>query len=396
MGKIESMENDKKRRRVFIISREKFPRGSAGANYIQYFALALIEDGYHVIVIGENNTHETKCGKKYKNIEYATYKGYASHVMKSSFDVNEFKKILSYYKADCSDWYIFYSIEITGIKHCLKVLKAKKIYCIRVEDMQPEQYKFGKLNPKYVKYRRALNYIWKYSMGDFAISERLYRQDIKHNCNSTILPIMADPYEYEYDNNHVKGEIVNFIYPGLKPNNLEDDLVLTFNSFANIDAELLKRTVIHITGKTSIESIKKQIKPETFNKIKDHILIHGFMNYEDLILLYKKVDYLLLFRKKNKITEANFPSKIPELLSYGVIPLCTDVGDYTKKYLTDECAFIVDAECISSSVDAIGRAIRLPQSEFFHMRRKARELAEKKFYYKHFQKEISNFLEQNN
>lgn len=68
MVKIESMENDKKRRRVFIISREKFPRGSAGANYIQYFALALIEDGYHVIVIGENNTHETKCGKNIKTL----------------------------------------------------------------------------------------------------------------------------------------------------------------------------------------------------------------------------------------------------------------------------------------------------------------------------------------
>lgn len=386
------MGNGKANRRVFIVSREKFPRGSAGANYIQYFAQALIEEGYKVIVIGENNTYETECGKRYKSIEYATYKSYASHVAISSFDLRQFKKILSYYKANCDDYYIFYSLELAGMKYCLKELKAKRIFGIRVEDMQPKQYKFGIFNPKYIKYRQSVNYIWKYSLGDFAISERLYKQDVKHKCNSTILPIMADPYEYDHDINHIKSKIVNFIYPGLKPNNQEDDLILTLNSIAHLDDETRKRVVIHITGKTNIESIKGKIKLETFNKIKDQLVVHGFMNYDDLILLYKQMDYLLLLRKKNKITKANFPSKIPELLSYGVIPVCSDVGDYTKKYLTNQCAFIVAPECMSSSIEAIRQAIELPQDKYQQMRDAARKLAENKFYYKHYRKQIADFM----
>ena len=392
MVKIGSMEGDKANRRVFIVSREKFPRGSAGANYIQYFAQALIMEGYEVIVIGENNIYETECGKKYKNIEYATYKGYTSHVTKSSFDLGQFEKILSHYNANCGDYYIFYSLELAAMKYCSKKIKAKRIYGIRVEDMQPKQYKFGIFNPKYIKYRQSVNYIWKYSLGDFAISECLYKQDIKHKCNSTILPIMADPYEYEYDIDHIKNKIVNFIYPGLKLNNQEDDLILTLTSIAHLDAETRKRVAIHITGNTNIDSIKDKIELETFNKIKDQLVIHGFMNYDDLILLYRQMDYLLLFRKKNKITEANFPSKIPELLSYGVIPICSDVGDYTKKYLTDECAFIVAPGCMRSSIEVIRQAIELPQEEYQRMRRKARELAENKFYYKHYQKQITDFL----
>lgn len=41
--------------RIFIVSTQKFPRGDAGANYIQYLALALIDAGADVTVFGSKS-----------------------------------------------------------------------------------------------------------------------------------------------------------------------------------------------------------------------------------------------------------------------------------------------------------------------------------------------------
>lgn len=387
------MDTEKKGKRVFIISHEKFPRCSAGANYIQYFACALQSAGYSVVVIGENNEKETECNNYYKGIEYATYRSYTRNIIKSSFDIRECKKIFTHYKANNNDIFIFYSLEIDGMKYCVRRIKAKMIYGVRVEDMQPIQYKFRVLNPKYIRNRYAIHYMWRHALGDFAISELLHRQDIKHNCDSTILPIMADPFEYGYELDKIKRDKVHFVYPGVKLNGHEDDLVLTIDAIARLDDRVRNRIVIHLTGNTNSDRIKAVIPLDTYYKIKDLLIFHGFMNYEDLILLYKKMDYLLLIRKKNKITEANFPSKVPELLSYGVIPICTDVGDYTKKYLSEECAFIVPPDNLTAITAILQKAVELNQEKYSCMRKKARNLVEQRFFYENYCNQIVNFIE---
>ena len=72
---------------------------------------------------------------------------------------------------------------------------------------------------------------------------------------------------------------------------------------------------------------------EALNKLSGVLVFHGRLEYAELLELYQNMDYLFLAREKNIITESNFPSKVPEMLVYGVIPVCSDVGDYTKLYL---------------------------------------------------------------
>ena len=53
-------------KRVFILGTPSFPRGSAGANYAQYLALALMECDYKVIIIGTGkNKEEDQNGDSY-------------------------------------------------------------------------------------------------------------------------------------------------------------------------------------------------------------------------------------------------------------------------------------------------------------------------------------------
>ncbi len=381
-------------KRVFIVSHEKFPRGSAGANYIQYFAYALQDEGYSVIVIGENNTVPTGCENKYKEIEYATYKSNSKNIIKSTFDIKECKKIFEHYGVNSNDYFVFYNLEIDGMRHCVKKYGTKKLFAIRVEYMQPYQYKFNVFTPKFLTNRISIHYMWKHFRGDYAISSLLMNQDMKHKCKSMLLPIMADPFEYKWIPNKQKGEIINFIYPGMKLTGYEDDINTMFSSIANLSKENLSRIKLHITG-ASKEKIINAIPREFYEKIKDSIEIHGFMQYDQLIELYKNMDFLLLIRKVNKITQANFPSKIPELLSYGVIPICTDFGDYTKNYLNETCAILIPPYDCKGFVETIDKVLDMNQEEYINMRNSARETAEKLFYYKKWSNQIVDFISKN-
>lgn len=63
----------KEEKRVFILGAPGFPRGSAGANYDQYLALALLKAGWKVIILGKGtNRPEDKSGNTYiyRDIEY--------------------------------------------------------------------------------------------------------------------------------------------------------------------------------------------------------------------------------------------------------------------------------------------------------------------------------------
>lgn len=76
------------------------------------------------------------------------------------------------------------------------------------------------------------------------------------------------------------------------------------------------------------------------------------------------MDYLFLAREKNIITESNFPSKVPEMLVYGVIPVCSDVGDYTKLYLENDVnAIIFEGAAPEECSQAYRRAINIDKEK---------------------------------
>ena len=383
------------RKRAFIVSHERFPRESAGANYIQYLALALLEERFAVVVIGENNKAPTGWEKSYRGIEYATCNNSASGKSSlSAFDLRELGRIFEHYLAGPEDRFIFYNPDLAAMRHCVGRYGSGRMFGVRVEFMQPYQYKLNRLNPKYIAQSLAIRYMWRRFRGDFAISSLLKGQDERHGLPSMLLPIMADPYEYEWIPDKRKEDEVHLVYPGMKVTGYEDDLETIFSALASLDPEKRRRVRLHITG-TSRERIDAALPGDILERIRDNLQLHGFLPYDQLVELYRNMDGLVLIRKVNEITRANFPSKIPELLAYGVIPICTDVGDYTKDYLNDACALIVPPYDQAACVKAIERIIDLDQEEYAQMRRAARRVAEERFYYRRWSGEIAGFIARN-
>ena len=154
-----------------------------------------------------------------------------------------------------------------------------------------------------------------------------------NGCTTLRLPNMADPEEYGVALKVSKPSKIQFIYPGAKLNGCEDDIDLMLDAFNSLSEEEKAKVVFHITGTTE-EQLKSKIKnPSVLDELKDVVIVHSWMEYSDLIALYKQMDYLVLARFDNELTRANFPSKIPENMCYGIVPICSKVGDYTTYYL---------------------------------------------------------------
>ena len=68
-------------------------------------------------------------------------------------------------------------------------------------------------------------------------------------------------------------------------------------------------------------------------------------------------------------------SKIPEIMSFYVIPICTNVGDYTSVYLGSDNSIIMEGEGVKPCLRGIRTAINMPLRKRLEMRENARKLA---------------------
>jgi hypothetical protein len=205
---------------------------------------------------------------------------------------------------------------------------------------------------------------------------------------------MADPYEYEYMPTEFDRHKVRFIYSGNKVTDREDAVEAMLKAFLRIERVERKRIEFHITGLTR-ERILQILHGDRnlLNELEQILIIHPWLDYEDLVKLYLQMDYLFLARYNNKITRANFPSKVPEILCYGVIPICSDVGDYTKKYLRNGIDSIILEGCSTEECEkAIRFALNMKRKDKERFRLDCRSSAVQNFYYKNWSGRITDFI----
>lgn len=382
-------------KRYFIVCFENYPHGSAGANYILNFAKSLSFEGRQVVIICCNDKVECINYGKNEGIEYVQVKHIYDSFGVTTIRKKEYEQIARHYKMTNEDYFVFYNNNIRIIRFFCEKYGYSNAYSIRVEDYQPYQYKLGRFNPKYMFERISICYAQKKMNGIISISSLLQKQDKKAGARTLILPPLTDPDLFKENECKKITSKIHILYPGMKMTGYEDDYDLMFNALMKLDEKDIEKISLHITGGKYQKIIEKFNLP-AFSKIKNVVQFHGFLEYDELINLYRQAHYLLLVRKKNNVTMANFPSKVPELLTYGIVPICTDVGDYTKKYLDENCAIIMPPDDEKECVNAIKKAIALSQEEYNSKSRKARMLAETKFSYKVWSEKLIDFMEENN
>lgn len=392
------------KRRVIICTDRRFPRGDAGANRILFMAKALQETGWDVFVISIGRNEEKYYDKsrgcysyegvKYKNIDISSnrYFRMVQHNFLGGKYVVKMMKSLSIISDDIimlySNLYSFSSAVISFAN------SAKcKVACDIVEWHQSFQFSGGERGFRYKAYKKFFEELVPKTKNVIAISECLDKHFSSVGCHTTVIPIYVDtdnrkPWKREIDSNHL-----NLIYPG-NPYR-KDDLLSMLQAIEMLD-DLEKEYVrFHLTGVNKsllYSSISGNERLLDVLVDRGTVLIHSWMEYDELLKLYQKIDFALLARPVNKVTEANFPSKVPELMSTGIPVITNRVGDIVQ-YLDDgEDAFLYDEPTAKACREAIQRAIRLDNNERVRMSQKAYENAETKFNYHLCSKELDRFF----
>lgn len=381
------------KRRLIICADRSFPRGDAGANRILFMAKALQETGWDVFVISIGRNEEKYydrsrgCyvyeGVKYRNINISSNR-YFRMVQHNFLDGKNAVKMMQSLNITSDDVIMLYSSLYSFSSAVISFANSTKckVACDIVEWHQPFQFKGGERGLRYKTYKKFFEELVPKTKNVIAISECLDKHFSSVGCHTTVIPIYVDtdnrkPWKREIDSSHL-----NVIYPG-NPYR-KDDLLSMLQAIEMLDDKEKEYVRFHLTGvNKSLLYSSIPGNERLLDALVDRgtVLIHSWMEYDELLKLYQKIDFALLARPVNKVTEANFPSKVPELMSKGIPVITNRVGDIVQ-YLDDgEDAILYDEPTAEACKKSIQRAIGLANEERIGLSKKAYENAELKFNY---------------
>lgn len=392
------------RKRLIICTDRKFPRGDAGANRILFMGKALQEKGWEVFVVstGKNEDkfydRDRNCFKyeniKYRNIDTSNNK-YIRIIQHNFIDGKKIVNFLRWLKVDSDDKILLYTGSYPFAKSIIEfALKINcKIACDVVEWHQPFQFKKGEKDIKYKAYKKFFEILIPKTKNVIAISHCLGNYFTSIGCNTIVLPIYVDTDNRQPWSRKVDEEYLHLIYPG-NPYRKDDLLVMlqALEGLQDIEKDYIK---FHLTG-VSIDLLYDCI-PGQKNLLdalikKGIVLVHSWMEYDELIKLYEKIDFALIARPINKVTKANFPSKVPELLNKGIPVIINEIGDIVE-YLTDgENSLLYHEDTPESCMRAIRRAINMSITERERMSKASYDTADEKFNYHHCSDLLDRFF----
>ena len=174
----------------------------------------------------------------------------------------------------------------------------------------------------------------------------------------------------------------------------KDDICVMLEGILELSSEERSRVRMHLTG-VKEEKLRSYLgkKQELFDRLGGCVVFHGWMEYTELIELYEKVHFLYMSRPDNLVTRANFPSKMPELMTYGIIPMGNRVGDY-HHYLHDgKDAILFEKNTKQDCKEALLRALSLTDEERRSMHRAVCRTVLEQFDYRNWQERVLSFME---
>lgn len=384
------MDNEKNiRARYFLCCDGMFPHGEATSNYVEYLGRAIASQDKDVEIV-------SRCDKGISiyNKERAKYKEIFFSLVKYTASGFGFAKHLARKNIGPNDKVILYTIKLRTLLPVYLICKFKRtpiIVCV-VEWFRREQYgNTLKEYMRYIEYQITFRWGFRICKNILPISTYLNEYFERNGCNTFIVPPLMENNNSKVDKSDKP--VKHFIYAGQGVGKDRVDEVIS--GFAMLDNKSLAHVQLHLCGMKR-ENINRYMhsRMDDLRRIRHIIVFHDWLEYGDYCKLLSTIDFLVISRETNKTTLANFPSKIPEMMGYGIIPIVSNVGDYAKLYLKDgDNSIIINGSSSSECYKAILRALSLSDDCIYKLKNNAKLSANKNFNYLNRGAEIVNFLE---
>lgn len=378
--------------RVYFLAEREFPSGNAGGIRVQYMAKALQLLGYEVIVIslGDNNAQDyvkelngfVYDGIQYEN--YPLYKGikrfFRRYIFSGLAAIAKLKRFSNLRTS--KDVVIVYTSNALYAMTVLFYLRHRySVWMDVVEWFQKENFNYQRLNIKYWLYRFCFNVLYPATKQVIAISSLIENEFKCKGCKTILIPNLYDTSigdRYSTSHNY---DIINLIYsgnPGIKEN-----LSSMFKALIELPETYRLRYKFHFTGVRK-EEVLKLLGQEAplLQGLKEILIFHSWMEYENLLAFYSKMNFLYFVRDPTTPNLANFPTKLPELMTFGVVPLTTQIGDYGKYLVDGVNSILIDNSHYLTCKESLLRVLSLSPSQIQQLSAGAKKCAKENFEYR--------------
>lgn len=379
--------------RVFIQVKCKYPHGEALANYIQNLAKAVLCAGYEVIIATDINEEYDLSTIARMNIPITVVpivpdKDEAQcRKQKATGFCEERIGLLKEYGITEKDRVLVFWLKSEYFLNELfrfgKQIGFKTV-CGMLELFGPEDY------PTLEKYEEAEHIegnVYLKADAILSISEYIENYYRDRGMAAWRFPPMIDSREHLAEPK--TADKYKFIIPSAK-----DSLQLMLKAFAGLKEAEIDRLELHLCG-IGRDALERLLTAEEYKRLERAVFVHDWMRYDALLSLYRQMHFMVVARRKCQRTLANFPSKVPEGMIYGVVPVVSDVGDYTKYYLKDRYdSLFIDGDSAEEIRKALRRAVSLETEEYHRYSENARKTAEERFDYQVWVPQIKKMLKE--
>lgn len=385
------------RKRLFILSSGYYPRGGATANYLQYLAMSTKEAGYYPTIIAPINPEFAEELELHNN----TYQGIRvlgltvrenkilRHISAKRDMIEQKEAILVRENISNKDIVYVSGANKDTFSHLLR-LREKYHFKLTTGVLELFKEKDFECRFRHYYYQRY----W------YTISNLIPRCDMVFPISTFIKDFyeskgtstfIIPPLTEVRDETSKEQLPYKFILPA--NGKMKDNLESMICAFLNLSDQELSRVELHLCG-ISEEKLRSVVNKQEWNRLEKIVIIHKWMKYDELEKLYQEMHYLLLARDICQMNLANFPSKVPETMAYGIVPIASRVGDYTELYLRDrENSFIIEGSKVEQVTEAVHKAISSSYDEYKNMSKAARGCVYKCFDYRTFSVQLKDVLD---
>lgn len=378
--------------RVFIQVYCKYPHGEASSNYIQNLAKAILGAGYEVILATDiNEDYEVSSiitankpvtvipvvpDRDVKKSRMQKKKGFCDErigILKQYGISKDDRVLILWLKSEYFLNRLFEFEKEVGFKSICGVLElfAEEDYLTR---------------ERFTQDAHIVRNVYLQADAILSISEYIDRYYIDRGKNVYRFPPMIDTTEYPPEIKDM--EKYRFIIPSQK-----DSLKSMIEAFIRLDPGEMRKIELHLCG-IDVNALKELFSESEWNKLLDFTIIHGWLKYEELMKLYQRMHFMVIARNVCQRTLANFPSKVPEAMNLGVVPVVSDVGDYTKYYLKNEYdSIFMQGDSTEEIRRCVRKAISLSAGQYGTYSENARKTAKERFDYHVWIPSVKEMLE---
>ncbi len=372
-------------RKIILCSDVDYPRGGAASNYLQYLALSLQAAGYPVeLVVWKNPAYlariEAEGGWKGMPIHDLPRPAHKNRILHHLMNVQFYPHYLrqTFAKLDLQKGDVVFaytnSVAIFDVLFALRKKRGIYVAACPVEHFPRAHFATEKQHRYYRAYYDGC--LPKVDIL-FPISKAIRDFLTPAKKPMLLLPPMADSREYPALPKEAGKWRIIFPANGL----MKDALAEMLGAVADLPDALRSDLEFHLCG-VKAEAVDSLLTAGEKEALAPILTIHGWMEYDELVELYRKMHFLFIAREVSQVTLSNFPSKVPELLCHGVVPIASRVGEYTEGYLADGENAIVFAGCDRTACkEALLRALSLTDGEYTALHTAALKTAGDRFDY---------------